>query len=229
MSLYGICLLGAAARAPLNSKMSRACQLASCVGILLAAYASAAQADVFAYTDERGVTHFSNVPVDGRYQLLIASPPEERSSSKPSKPHDWLAESVAYDAFIEMAALKHTVHPALIRAVIAAESGFNPRAVSKRGAIGLMQLLPETARRYGVSDIYDPAENIRAGTHYLSDLMVRFDQHMDLVLAAYNAGENAVDHYGGHIPPYKETQAYVPQVLRIYRALKAQQRAAAQS
>jgi len=190
----------------------------------LASHACAAFADVFAYTDERGITHFSNVPADERYKLLIASPPEEIHRLKSSKSGDWLAKSSAYDALIETAAQTHTVHSALIRAVIVVESGFNPRAVSKRGAVGLMQLLPETARRYGVSNIYDPGENIRAGAHYLADLMVRFDSHMDLVLAAYNAGESAVDHYGGHIPPFKETQAYVPNVLRIYRALRAQQR-----
>ena len=181
-----------------------------------------AHADVFAYTDDQGVTHFSNVPVDNHYRLLIASPPDDPVIAKPGKPRNWLALSAAYDSMIENAAQAHTVHPALIRAVIVVESGFNPRALSRRGAVGLMQLLPETARRYGVSDSYDPAQNIRAGAHYLSDLMIRFDSHMDLVLAAYNAGENAVDRYGGHIPPFKETQAYVPNVMRIYRALRAQ-------
>jgi soluble lytic murein transglycosylase-like protein len=203
--------------------MVRSGHIASLFGIILAAHACAAFADVFSYTDESGITHFSNVPADSRYTLLIASPPEEKAR-KTATSQNWLAKSSAYDALIETAAQTHTVHPALIRAVIVVESGFNPRAVSKRGAVGLMQLLPETARRYGVSDIYDPAQNIRAGTHYLSDLMVRFDSHMDLVLAAYNAGENAVDHYGGHIPPFKETQAYVPNVLRVYRALRAHQR-----
>jgi len=206
--------------------MLRPCSIALVLGLIGTLNAAAARADVFAYTDEQGVTHFSNVPVDKRYRLLIASPPDETAPAKTAKPRNWLAMSAAYDSLIETAAQTHTVHPALIRAVIVVESGFNPRAVSKRGAVGLMQLLPETARRYGVSDIYDPAQNIRAGAHYLSDLMVRFDSRMDLVLAAYNAGENAVDRYGGHIPPFKETQAYVPNVLRIYNALRAHKRAA---
>jgi len=200
--------------------------IACLLGILGTLQTATARADVFAYTDDQGVTHFSNVPVDNHYKLLIASPPDETVIAKPGKPRNWLALSAAYDSMIENAAQTHTVHPALIRAVIVVESGFNPRAVSRRGAVGLMQLLPETARRYGVSDIYDPAQNIRAGAHYLSDLMARFDSHMDLVLAAYNAGENAVDRYGGHIPPFKETQAYVPNVLRIYHALRAQKRVA---
>jgi soluble lytic murein transglycosylase-like protein len=89
-----------------------------------------------------------------------------------------------------------------------------------------MQLLPETARRYGVYDIYDPAENIRAGTRYLSDLIALFGSNTELALAAYNAGEAAVARYGGHIPPFKETQEYVPSVLRVYRALMAQELAA---
>ena len=197
-------------------------------GLVAATSTGAAHADVFAYTDEQGVTHFSNVPVDNHYKLLITSPADETAKIKPVKPRNWHALSAAYDSLIETAAQTHTVHPALIRAVIVVESGFNPRAVSKRGAVGLMQLLPETARRYGVSDIYDPGENIGAGAHYLSDLMVRFDSHMDLALAAYNAGENAVDRYGGHIPPFKETQAYVPNVLRIYHALRTQKRFAGQ-
>jgi len=207
--------------------MPPARHLALISGPVLAIWGAVAHADVFAYTDEQGVAHFSNVPVDNRYKLLLASPPEQSGRRSPGKSRSWMALSAAYDTLIESAAQTHTVHPALIRAVIVVESGFNPNAVSKRGAIGLMQLLPETARRYGVSDIYDPAENIKAGAHYLSDLMVRFGSRMDLVLAAYNAGENAVDRYGGRIPPFKETQAYVPNVLRIYHVLKGQKRNAA--
>ncbi|MDE1924523.1 MAG: lytic transglycosylase domain-containing protein, partial [Gammaproteobacteria bacterium] len=98
-------------------------------------------------------------------------------------------------------------------------SGFNPRAVSKRGAIGLMQLRPSTARHYGVTDIYDPAQNIRAGARFLGDLMARFGSNLELALAAYDAGEGAVERYGGHVPPYRETLNYVPNVIRVYRRL----------
>jgi soluble lytic murein transglycosylase-like protein len=143
-----------------------------------------------------------------------------------AKVGNWLIKSATYDSLIESAAFANTVNPALIRAMIVVESGFNPRAVSKRGAVGLMQLRPETARRYGVSNIYDPAQNIRAGARYFSDLMALYDSDTELALAAYNAGEAAVARYGGRIPPFKETQEYVPSVLKIYHALVAQEVAA---
>jgi soluble lytic murein transglycosylase-like protein len=191
--------------------------------------ASDCRADVFSYTDAQGVAHFSNVPADARYRLLIASPAVSGPRTQPGKSVDWLAKSATYDTMIENAAFANTLNPALIRAMIVVESGFNPRAVSKRGAVGLMQLRPETARRYGVANIYDPGENIRAGTRYLGDLMTLYGSDTELALAAYNAGEAAVARYGGHIPPFKETLEYVPSVLKIFRALRAQELAAAQT
>jgi soluble lytic murein transglycosylase-like protein len=187
------------------------------------------RADVFSFTDTQGVAHFSNVPADARYRLLLASPVPPGPRARPRKSVDWLAKSATYDLMIENAAFANTLNPALIRAMIVVESGFNPRAVSKRGAVGLMQLRPETARRYGVANIYDPGENIRAGTRYLADLMTLYGSDTELALAAYNAGETAVARYGGHIPPFRETLEYVPSVLRIFRALWAQEIAAAQT
>jgi soluble lytic murein transglycosylase-like protein len=181
-----------------------------------------ARADIYAFTDASGVTHFSNVPSDARYQLLIASNEPTETSAAKARSVDWLARSSQYEGMIRVAALAATIHPALVRAVIVVESGFNPRAVSKKGAVGLMQLRPETARRYGVTDIYDPEQNVRAGAHYLSDLITRFGSDLELALAAYNAGEEAVEHYGRHIPPYRETLNYVPSVLRVYQKLKSQ-------
>jgi soluble lytic murein transglycosylase-like protein len=108
------------------------------------------------------------------------------------------------------------------RAVIVVESGFNPRALSKKGAVGRMQLNPKTAKRYGVKDIYDPEQNIRAGAHYLRDLLARFDGNLELALAAYNAGEDAVERYHRYVPPYPETMSYVPNVMRIYQGLTEQ-------
>ncbi|HEY0745097.1 MAG TPA: lytic transglycosylase domain-containing protein [Steroidobacteraceae bacterium] len=196
--------------------------------LLISAVAAApglALADVYSFTDSSGVTHFSNVPTDTRYQLLIASDaPAETSAAKPH-PVDWLARSSQYEHMIRGAALAATIQPALVSAVIVVESGFNPRAVSKKGAVGLMQLRPETARRYGVTDIYDPEQNVRAGARYLSDLIARFGSNLELALAAYNAGEEAVEHYGRHIPPFRETLNYVPSVLRVYQKLKSQARA----
>jgi soluble lytic murein transglycosylase-like protein len=178
-----------------------------------------AHADIFAFTDSNGVTHFSNVPSDSRFKLLIAASPDPAAAVAPGKKVDWLARSAKYDQAIAGAAKANTIQAALVRAVIVVESGFNPHAVSKRGAVGLMQLLPATARRYGVQDIYDPEQNIRAGTRYLSDLLTRFDSNLELALAAYNAGEEAVERYGRHIPPYAETLAYVPSVMRVYQRL----------
>jgi soluble lytic murein transglycosylase-like protein len=180
-----------------------------------------ANADIFAFTDSTGITHFSNVPTDGRFKLLIAAPPEPAGVVQ-GHTIDWLARSAIYDQAITGAARANTIQAALVRAVIVVESGFNPRAVSKKGAVGLMQLQPATARRYGVKNIYDPEQNIRAGAHYLSDLLVRFDSNLELALAAYNAGEEAVERYGRHVPPFRETMSYVPSVMRVYQRLLEQ-------
>ena len=189
--------------------------------ILILAVAAApgfARADVFAFTDANGVAHFSNVPSDSRYKLLFATPSDLAPAEKgPSI--DWLARSAQYDGVIRGAAKDATIQAALVRAVIVVESGFNPRAVSKKGAIGLMQLQPATAKRYGVKNIYDPEQNVRAGAHYLRDLLARFDSNLELALAAYNAGEEAVERYGRHVPPFRETLAYVPSVMKVYRRL----------
>ena len=189
--------------------------------LILAAAAAPgfALADVYSFTDADGVAHFSNVPTDSRYQLLIATPVESVAGAAKNPSIDWLARSAQYDGVITGAAKDATIQAALVRAVIVVESGFNPRAVSKKGAIGLMQLQPATARRYGVKNIYDPEQNVRAGAHYLSDLLTRFDSNLELALAAYNAGEQAVERYGRHVPPFRETLAYVPSVMKVYQRL----------
>jgi soluble lytic murein transglycosylase-like protein len=190
------------------------------VALLAAGAGDLSQADIYSFVDDAGVTHFTNVPVDGRYRLLLATPPDERAA----RPENWLAKSAQFDPLIDRAARSQAVHPELVRAVIVVESAFNPRAVSRRGAVGLMQLLPATARRYGVADAFDPEQNITAGVRYLRDLMTRYGNNLELTLAAYNAGEDAVDRYGHSIPPFAETRHYVPTVLKIYRSLLAQQR-----
>jgi soluble lytic murein transglycosylase-like protein len=122
---------------------------------------------------------------------------------------------------IMKAAERAGIDPVLVHAVIRVESGYNARAVSPRGAVGLMQVIPGTARRYGVDDLLQPSSNISAGTQYLSHLMRIFEGDVRLALAAYNAGENAVLRYGRRIPPYRETASYVPRVLSTYRAMSA--------
>ena len=196
--------------------------ISSLIIIATVAVPAFARADIFAFTDANGVTHFSNVPADARFKLLIAAPPDPGLPKTRGHAVDWLARSEQYDQAISGAAKANTIQAALVRAVIVVESGFNPRAVSKKGAVGLMQLQPATAKRYGVKNSFDPDQNIRAGAHYLSDLLTRFDSNLELALAAYNAGEEAVERYGRHVPPYRETMNYVPSVMKVYQRLMEQ-------
>lgn len=121
-----------------------------------------------------------------------------------------------YDATIKAIALRHGLDHRLIKAIVKVESAFKPGAVSPKGAQGLMQLMPGTAARYGVKDSFDPAQNLLGGIRYLKDLLAMFDNNLRLALAAYNAGENAVQKYNG-IPPYKETRQYVQKVIHYHR------------
>ncbi len=131
--------------------------------------------------------------------------------------------SRTYDRLINTTARRYRIDPMLVKAVMHVESAFDPRATSQRGARGLMQLMPETARRYGVRNIYDPAQNVRGAVRYLRYLMRRFNSNTPLVLAAYNAGEDAVVRYRG-MPPYSETQSYVQRVLYFFRYYSGQRR-----
>ncbi len=176
-----------------------------------------ASADIYTYTDAGGVRHFSNVPSDPRFELFLRS--ETAPTREAVRPSSWRTKAPRFDALVDRAARQHRVDAALIRAVIAVESAFDPRAVSPRGARGLMQLADGTARRFGVVDPFNPEQNVHAGTRYLRGLLSRYND-VGLALAAYNAGEAAVERYGRRIPPFAETQAYVPAVLRIYRELQ---------
>jgi soluble lytic murein transglycosylase-like protein len=186
-------------------------------------------ADIWGYVDERGVPHLSNVQVDHRYYLFKKepreTPPPEPDAMTNSDPAPALQRTTSIDparrkAFaplISAVARAHRLDPALLHAVIAVESGYDPGARSPKGAIGLMQLMPDTAARYRVRDIWNPEENLAGGARYLRDLLRLFDDDLNLVLAAYNAGEAAVIQYGNRVPPYPETRNYVPRVLQHYR------------
>ncbi len=165
-----------------------------------------AHAEIYQYIDANGTISLTNVPTDLRYR---------RITTQSNRLHPVLSER-ELEPMISRYSRRHQLHPALIRAVIKAESGFDPMAVSRAGAIGLMQLMPQTAVRLEVRDLYDPEDNIGGGTKYLRQLLDRFRGNLPLALAAYNAGEHTVDRYRG-LPPIDETRQYVRKVIRYYR------------
>ena len=190
-----------------------------CTLVLLAlASAASASSKIYFYMDDDGVRHYTDTPDNNRYRLIVVRP-QDRTASGDRYDARLLARATQYDTMIEHAAKAAAVEANLVRAVIVVESGFNVRAVSKRGAMGLMQLMPATAARFGISNSFDPQQNISAGARYLKFLLDRFHQNMSLAIAAYNAGEDAVDRNGGQIPPFAETMAYVPRVMKIFRLL----------
>ena len=188
--------------------------------LALSALAQPVLADIYTFKDENGVVHFTNIPSsDKRYKLLR----KEGDNPAPvmrANASNWLPDPVLvqrYSPIIEGASRAYGVDTALVHAVISAESAYNPYATSRAGARGIMQLMPDTAKRYGVRNVMDPADNIHGGVRYLRDLLTMFHGNIELAVAAYNAGENAVIRYGNKIPPFAETVHYVPKVLGFYR------------
>jgi len=159
------------------------------------------QADIYRYVDRNGVVHFSNVPTTPGYRVYIREVPRLRRVA------------THYDTYIEEAAREYGLSVSLIKAVIRAESNFDPYAVSKKGAEGLMQLMPETARDLGVMDSFDPEENIFGGTRYLKEMLTQFNGNLQLALAAYNAGPKRVEGIN-RIPPIEETRTFVRRVMK---------------
>jgi soluble lytic murein transglycosylase-like protein len=180
---------------------------------------SLGRGDLYKFTDEGGVPRLTNLPyLDSRYKLAYPAKHEPMIVPAPRVPR---REDIArYTPFIEAAARKNGLDPLLLHAVIRAESGYNAQALSVKGASGLMQLLPATAKRYGVTDLFDPRQNIEAGAKYLKDLLELFENNLELALAGYNAGEGSVIRAGKKVPNYRETLAYVPKVLEFYRAAR---------
>ena len=209
--------------------------------LALLAYGTAARADLWAYVDEQGRSHVANRQIDARYKLFFKG---ETTLDVPSADNaerlqagDALGGTVLYgratdpsfarpyEALIATHARANGLDPALVKAVIAVESAFDPRAISPKGAVGLMQVLPQTGERYGLADdarrsiaekLADPATNLRIGTRYLRDLLARFANDLSLALAAYNAGEGSVATHANQVPPFTETREYVRLVRMIY-------------
>ncbi len=219
--------------------------LAGLVPAVLALLSGPVLADIYAFVDSNGVRHLSNVPNDPRYKLVMRTPAYSKQAAQSASsfaPSNLYNPGIAaqmqrnytpqpgrtrlsrvneanrqrFTPDINRIANQHGLDPALMHAVISAESGYNPWAVSPKGAMGLMQLMPGTAERFGVANPYDPMANMNGGARYLRWLLNRFND-TQLAVAAYNAGEGAVQKYGNQIPPYKETQTYVVRVLGYYQ------------
>lgn len=165
--------------------------------------------DIYKYKDKNGKWHFTNVKSDIRYKFYM-----EEARENPD------AFIKKYDSIINQASKKFSLEPSFVKAVIKAESGFDHKAVSKKGAQGLMQLMPDTASEMAVDDPYNPQQNIFGGSRYLSKLMERYNNKLDHVLAAYNAGPERVDKYKG-VPPFKETKTFIKRVMSYYKEFKS--------
>lgn len=169
-----------------------------------------AAADIYMYIDSQGIMHFTNAPTSSDYQVYIEERPRRQGQGM---------DANRYDRYIDEAATLHGVDFQLLKAVIRAESAFDPKAVSKKGALGLMQIMPENLDSFRIYDPFDPWQNIMGGTRYLKALIQRFDGQVPLALAAYNAGPRAVDTHRG-IPPFQETEEYVRRVMKFFHLYK---------
>ena len=177
-------------------------------------------AGIYKWIDENGVIHFTNCPRESKFKLYIRESKDDVGGEENGKtPVLNTKDATTYDSLIQEFSKKYNVDFALVKAMIRAESGFNPLAVSRKGAKGLMQLMPETASRMNVVNVFNPRENIDGGVRYFKYLLSLFNEDLRLSLAAYNAGENIVSELRS-IPPYQETIDYVRKVLNYYQSYK---------
>ena len=184
-----------------------------CSAFVMLAMVTPLYADIYVRVDSEGVLHFTNVPTSSdssNYKVYIKETPKNSLESDTTN---------LYDHVISEASKKHGVSFSLLKALIKTESDFDPRAVSKAGAMGLMQIMPENIRKLNIKDPFDPKDNVMGGTRYLKQMIHRFEGKLHLALAAYNAGPQAVEQYQ-RIPPYKETENFVKQVMKYYSIFK---------
>ncbi len=171
-----------------------------------------ASADIYKYVAPDGGVYYTDEPAHSQFKLIIRSRPKNYSKAYKR----YKQNKKKYASLIKVIAQKHAFDEHLLHAIIRAESAYDPHALSSAGAVGMMQLMPATAKRYGVTDRRNPAQNIDAGVRYMKDLLNMFNSDLKLAVAAYNAGENAVLKYKRTIPPYPETRKYVQRVLSFY-------------
>jgi len=188
--------------------------------LAVALVAPAVDADVYKFVDAEGVIHLADRPLGPGYKLIMRGGTRPLTSARSPSASRYKQNREAYTPLIDRIARRIGLETALVHAVVRAESAYDPGAVSRSGAVGLMQLMPGTATRYGVRDRHDPEQNVEGGVRYLRDLLQQF-RDVRLALAAYNAGENAVVAHGHDIPPFPETRDYVRKVLQIYRDYRA--------
>lgn len=193
---------------------------AAWVVALAAATAPASAAPFYASLDRNGQLQISSAPIEGARAFDPHRPYRPSVAAPRASPAPRTAPRAAsrWNAMIEQVAAEHGVDARLLHAIISVESAYNPQARSHAGALGLMQVIPATGKRFGADDLFDPLQNLRAGTAYLVWLKRRFGGDLELMLAAYNAGEGAVQRHGNRIPPFKETRQYVMRVTALYRA-----------
>ena len=184
---------------------------------LLVALARPAYAQIYTWRDASGTLVLSNVPQGGAAPKSYEVPSSKGVRATVYVPPD---RSRQFDPIIKRHAEQHGIRAALVKAVVQVESAFNPGAISPKGAMGLMQLMPATAQELGVGNPFNPEENIGGGVRYLRLLLDRYDNNEELALAAYNAGPGAVDKYGETVPPYRETRAYVSKITRLVQPIK---------
>jgi len=201
-----------------RSIMKRHTTLLAAVAAMIFIPFQTASADIYQYTDANGVIHFSNVSTGGgkKYRKVRSEQPREQTSRSAAAPSTPMKNSPAvYAGIISSACDRHGVDPSLVRAIVKVESDFNPYALSRKGAMGLMQLMPQTALVMNVRNTFNPYENIDGGVKYLRYLIDRYEGNLSLALAAYNSGETAVKKWGT-VPPFPETQNYVQRILKLY-------------